>query len=105
MIVNQVYLEIQVLPLSVLKIQALSMLGTLVNSFSNFDWEAYSSDDIASIPNGSSFMEADREACMSDNRETVYWANLNLQFRQICSARGRKIMYIFLLIALTREEN
>jgi len=40
------------IPLLVLRIKALSMLGTLVNSCSNLNWEAYSSDVIASILSG-----------------------------------------------------
>jgi hypothetical protein len=45
------------IPLLVLRIKALSILGTLVNSCSSLDWEAYSSDVIASILRGFSFSQ------------------------------------------------
>lgn len=45
------------IPLLVLRIKALSMLGALVNSCSNLDWEAYSSGVIASILSGFSFSQ------------------------------------------------
>jgi hypothetical protein len=57
------------IPLLVLRIKALSMLGTVVNSCSNLDWEAYSSGVSASILSG---LSQDMHTFMTHWRDKIY---------------------------------